>query len=229
MDLAPGSDETDPLVDMIELQATPGGHSQGLPVVAPDGASLAAEAPVRSRGPRELLRGSTREVLARLVDGDPLGVRPRVERVLRRRRLLVDGERAWLRAASDIARRAGRASWHRRPGSWLDRSVERSVDSLLEERLSSPVTERELGLAVALGLAPEGLPAAQARFHALPFECRDAFFELVLEGRSLEALIESGGVLAHSRARQARRALAVLLGPAAAPSAHAFPTQRSSR
>lgn len=197
---------------MTDLHPIPGGPALLRSRAGRHGASRVAELPVEAgRDTGALLRGDTREVLARLADGDPLGLRPRVARALLRRRLLLDASRAWLRAAALVARRGAR----RRPRGplegWIDLQVERALDGLVAEAAPGPPTERELELALSLGLAPERLPAALARFHALPHEVRDAYFRLVLEGDSLDELVHSRGAEALRLARQARVALTTLL------------------
>jgi len=200
---------------MTDLHPSPGGPATLPPRSAPDGASRVAESPAAgAREPGALLRGGTREVLARLADGDPLALRPRVARALLRRRLLVDASRAWWRALAAVARRAGRPRGGRSLERWLDQEVERALDTLSGDGPPGPLTEGEHRLALALGLEPERLPAALARFHALSFEVRDAFFRLCVEGRSLDELVHARGAAAHEEARRARLALATLLASA---------------
>ena len=180
--------------------------------VPPSAPSTGARPDERVRRPgHELLRGTPQEVLARLAAGDPLGLGPRVSRALRRRRLLFDDARALLRAFATCARFAGRYRGRPGLGRWLDAQVELALDTLVEEPPAGPPSSRELDLAQRLHLDPERLALARARFHRLPFAARDAFYQLVLDGRPLDDLAYPGGRSAVEIARDARRALAIFL------------------
>jgi DNA-directed RNA polymerase specialized sigma24 family protein len=72
-----------------------------------------------------------------------------------------------------------------------------------------------------LGLDPDAARAACAKFDRLPLPAREAFFRLVLEGRSLEEVSAELAASATEVARGARRALDVLLA-----SAPPLPTER---
>ena len=157
----------------------------------------------------ELLgRGGPREILSRIVPGDPLQVRPRAARRIRARALLFDAERAALRALALIAERAVR--WRGRPAldPWLDARVDEALDELLaEERDGAPRAPAPDPIAERLGLVPEALARGRARFHALALEDRDAFHRLVLEAGSLDETARALGVGAPELARRARRGL----------------------
>lgn len=187
------------------------GHScvAEVPRERPD-AARAGTTP-QGRSGRDLLRGTPQEILGRLAAGDPLELGPRVRRALRRRRLLFDDARALLRAFATCARYSGRYRGRPALARWLDAQVELALDTLLEEPPAGPPTSRELELARRLHLDPERLALACARFHRLPFAARDAFFQLVLDGRPLDDLAYPGGRSAVEIARDARRALAVFL------------------
>ncbi|MEW6073189.1 MAG: hypothetical protein AB1726_11445 [Planctomycetota bacterium] len=167
-----------------------------------------------------LLAGSPREVLARIVPGDPLAVRPRLEAALRRRAVLVDSDRAFLRALAECAREA--PGWRGRPplDAWIDRRIEGALDGLLAEEEDEPAGAAESGegsafrlLALPLGLDPAHLARACRAFNRLPGREREAFFLLVIEDRGLEASGTALGVSALECARAARRALDVFLVP----------------
>jgi len=158
----------------------------------------------------ELLgRGGPREILSRIVPGDPLQVRPRAARRIRARALLLDAERATLRALALIAARAAR--WRGRPrlDLWLEARVDEALDELLDEERDGPPRAAAPAdpIAVRLGLLPEALARGRARFHALALEDRDAFHRLVLEAGSLDETARALGVGAPELARRARRGL----------------------
>ena len=167
-----------------------------------------SSAPLRAR---DCLRGSAREVLARLADGDPLGVAARIAQHLTQQRLLMDEHRAFLRCLAFIARASQRYAG--RPGidRWLKEQVVRGVSSLRSVGASGEPGARWSELAQTFGLGTEDLDRACARFHALPFEARDAFFSLVLEGQAIEDLVYPGSRSAVEIATDARRALEVFL------------------
>lgn len=177
-------------------------------------ASCVKESP-RDRGKRPdwrvlLCGGTPREVLARIVDGDPLGLRPRVATALRRGAWLMDADRVLLRALAYCARRG--STYRGRPpiDEWLDARLHEAIEDLLEEEhvAATPATGAFADLARPLRLSPDRLRAACARFHARPREEREAYVRLVLDRRPLE---DSGGDPLET-ARRARRATLALLG-----------------
>ncbi len=151
-----------------------------------------------------LALGAPEEVLARLADGDPLGLGARVCARARERWLLVDPDRALARALAVVASRA--PLWRGRPGleRWLAECVDDALDGLASEvagpALPGPIDGRAL-----------------ARFHRLPAGEREAFCRVVLDGESPEALAASLGITFSELGRRARRALDTLLpsGPPA--------------
>src|SRR5262249_54272631 len=68
---------------------------------------------------RRLLSGTPREVLARLVQEDPLGVREKVAARLRADALLLDSDRVHLRVLARVSRFAGRYRGRPDLGSWI--------------------------------------------------------------------------------------------------------------
>jgi len=182
-----------------------------------------------------LLSGSPREVLSRLVQDDPLGIRGQVAERLRADALLLDGDRVHLRALARICRTSG--SYRGRPGlfEWVAIAVADSVEELVRElheqarqptrrrddlprksdggaRTSSEACDAFEILAGPLGLDPGSMRIACAAFDVLPFEDRAAFFDLVLESKDLDACARAIGVNASEIARRARRALDAVLG-----------------
>jgi hypothetical protein len=193
---------------------SPGPEAAGsIEPLAVDGAS--------AKGRTLLTFGGPRDVLARIVDGDPLGLRPRIAARVRARCLLLDADRAHLRTLALCARFAPR--YRGRPGldEWLmglvDRALEEGVAEEAERLEGPPPARPETGGAFAqlgkpLGLAPEEVRRACARFNLLPLESREAFFDLVLERGDLDDLARRAALGATELARRARRALQALLG-----------------
>ncbi|MFT7669737.1 MAG: hypothetical protein ACI8X5_002444 [Planctomycetota bacterium] len=142
-----------------------------------------------------LLRGSSREILLRLANGDPLELHGRVSAALRRQDLLLSHERVLMRAWALCAREAARRGATNVGGAWLEMRVAAAIKSLLEEgALVGSEDER-----------------ACSEFNRLPRRCRRSFLHFVLEGKSLESLTYPGGPSAPALARDARRALLALL------------------
>lgn len=163
----------------------------------------------RGRGTDGLWRGGERAVIARLLEGDPLGLRPRIAARIRARSLLLDAERVLLEALATCARegplRRGRPGFER----WLDGVAERAIDELLARPIEAG--EAWSDLSRPLGFDPVRLARASTRFNALDEDARLAFFQLVLAGRSLEECAASRGRPAATLARDARRALQLFL------------------
>lgn len=161
--------------------------------------------------------GGPREVLARIVEGDPLGLRPLIAAQVRARCVFVDADRVQLLALALCARDA--PAYRGRPAldEWLLAQVERALDELVQEeseRLDLPpargVEEGAFAqLARPLGLEPAELRRSCARFNRLPQESREAFNAWVLERGSLDALAQRSRAGA---AELARRALVALMG-----------------
>jgi hypothetical protein len=142
-----------------------------------------------------VLLGTPREVLARLVTDDPLGMRARLAARLRERALLVDGERVLLRAFAHVASHA--STWRGRPAlaDWLRARLDEATDDVLaeEEDLALDGRSPSLGptstwrlLARPLGLDPARMRAGCGAFNRLPLDAREAFHRVVLEGEELE-------------------------------------------
>ncbi len=164
---------------------------------------------------------SPREILSRIVPGDPLRMRARVGRRLESEALLIDADRVHLRALALCARAAVRYRGQPEIESWLEARAEEALREVLEEGEEAPRPDdsaqpRAPGafetLAAPLGLDPPEMKRVCARFNRLPFPERRAFFELVLHARSLDDLARTNAESATAIARRARRALETLLG-----------------
>jgi DNA-directed RNA polymerase specialized sigma24 family protein len=174
-------------------------------------------------GWQELLAGAgPREVLARLVDGDPLGLWAVVRERLRARAYLLDADRVFLRSLARVARYAPRYRGEPELEVWLAGIVDEALLDLLEEEREGgagptlgPDAVREL--ARPLGLDPAAMRAACRRFHELPEGERRTFQALLVEGRELDELARSTGESATAVARRARHALLTVILRNAAP------------
>ena len=173
---------------------------------------------------RQLLAGSSpREVLARLLAGDPLELARHAGEGLRRHAFLLDADRVVLRAMARCARMAARYRGAPELELWLRERVDEALLDLVREdaealRRGEPPGAVQLAAFVALarplGLDPAAMRAACAHFNLLPLAERAAFRALVIEGRSLDELARSAGeapLSASEVARRARRGLEALL------------------
>lgn len=176
---------------------------------------------------RMLLSGTRREVLARLVCGDPLQLGRRLALAMARVGVLVEVERAQLRAAARLAFEAS----HGLPPSGLEAWVQRQVDAAVLEGSEAPagtgtpsdadVAPREGPLeefARSLGL-PEGAgPRLLDALNRCPEPERRAFLALAVQGGDLDALAHAQQTNASEIGRRARRALETLLRCLSTPS-----------
>jgi len=172
---------------------------------------------------RSLLAGTPREVLARLVQGDPLGVRGVVARRLRSGSLLLDADRVHLRVIAQLARSAGRYRGRPAVEDWVDGHVLRILAEVVREdhepagagaSTEPRAPDAFTALAGPLGLDPRSMRVACAAFNVLPLADRAAFIDLVLANRPLDDLARELGESATQVARRARRALDAVLGSA---------------
>jgi hypothetical protein len=186
----------------------------------------AEQAPDRENW-RSLLAGaSPREVLARLMNGDPLGLRRLVGERMRRRAYLLDANQVQLRAVARCARFAVRYRGQPAIDRWLADIVDEAMGDLVTEeqerardpdrRLARPPGRRPDGgvfqeLSRPLRLDPARMRAACARFNRLSEDERSMFFALVIESRSLDEVARSRKASASAVARSARKALDTLL------------------
>lgn len=141
---------------------------------------------------RVLAGKSPREILARLVDGDPLELRSRCESRLRAQAILLDQHRVQMRAVAHVARHAPSYEGSPSIDVWLAEKIRKAVQELLAEAVENaasgeiaepPDDERLLAIAEALGMDPHVLARGCVAFNRAKYEVRTAFFGLVLDGR----------------------------------------------
>jgi len=160
-----------------------------------------------SAGLGGLLCGPPEVVLARLRGEDPLRLRARVARRLAERALLLDLERALLRVQAAVALAGAAACGVEEPEAWLEARVDEALGQLLAEERAGPASPALVRLCAPLGLDGERLASACARFNHLPAEVRRAFFALVLEGASPDALARAQALPLGELGRRARAGL----------------------
>ena len=214
-----------------EGAGSPGGDLPGGDPSAGQDAALLARAmrgpPARAGGAardvdwrRVLVGASPREVLARLMSGDPLRLAAVVEERLRARAYLFDADRVLLRTAARCARLALRYRGDPPLERWLAERADEALLDLLRADAESdmrgelPGPERLAAfeaLARPLGLDPARMHRACLAHNQLSEAQRRAFREVVIEGRSLDALAARGERSATEIARAARTALRTML------------------
>jgi hypothetical protein len=158
------------------------------------------------RGWRAILAGAgSHAVLARLLQGDPLELRSRVARALERRALVLDAERAFLRALARTARLAQRYRGEPALGTWLDQRVDEALLELVREDQEAERSEAAPAVSASLcrplGLEPRAARRILTALNSRPLAERRAFCELVVAGRAFDGL----GPQAVPTARLARR------------------------
>jgi len=154
-----------------------------------------------------------REILARLLEGDPLELRRRsVERV-RSQALLLDAGRLHLRTVAHVARHASAYRGAPPIDVWIAEKLRCSTSELLEEDAErahsgeipalrhGPLMEQ---IARTLGLEITTLALGLVAFHKAAHEVRSAFQGLVIDRRPLDAWCRTNDI-APDRAKAAVR------------------------
>ena len=151
--------------------------------------------------PRFLQGEDAGEIAARLTHGDPLKLGASAARRLRERRLLLDPDRVLHRALAVAARGALIDTPVLDLDAWALQKLDAAIDQLVcadrEAQLSQPEIledeEKEFALLTeSLMIEPELVRACSVAFNALPELPRRAFFELMIEGREVEEVVEAG-------------------------------------
>jgi DNA-directed RNA polymerase specialized sigma24 family protein len=185
--------------------------------------SASAQSPARAGHAhwRQILSGaSPREVLARLMAGDPLRIRGLVARKLSERAYLCDADRVFMRSIARVSRFAVRYRGQPEIDEWLSGAVDEALldllrDDLEAERAGGAANPDDLAafvdLARPLGLEPLAMRKVCNAFNHLPEPERRAFHALLIDGATLDAIARASGQSATESARAARRALDTLL------------------
>jgi DNA-directed RNA polymerase specialized sigma24 family protein len=175
---------------------------------------------------RYLCGGGPHKVIARLAQGDPLGLRRVVGVRLARRALLLDADGVHLRTMTRIALAAHSYEGHPVFARWLEIQVDRAMQDVREEERHAtedpgsilvaddcpshqPAVHKALG--EPLGISPAASRRVCAAFNHLPYQERHTFWSLVLRGEELDHLAKGSGLSPSRVARRARRVLDHLL------------------
>ena len=173
----------------------------------------------REHALRGLLLGTPRKVLARILPGDPLGLRQRVATGLDRRSLALDPDESHLAALARVAHAASRWSGAEPLAGWLDRQVDAALDDRMREEAHAVRDGAAVGegpsvlrdLARPLEVGPEQLRAACAALNQRPTVERRAFVRVVLDREDPEDAARAEGVSLNALACRARDALLAVL------------------
>jgi len=137
------------------------------------------------------LRGTPREVLRRLCEGDPLGLAARCDQHLRSSGILLDAARLLPATAARVAHDAHMYRDEDSLDDFLERCIQSAARLLLQRDLEAhrsglpagpPGDPRLVALASTLGLEPALLPTTMLRINCLPRPVRRAFRALFLDG-----------------------------------------------
>jgi len=162
---------------------------------------------------------SPREVLARLVEGDPLRLRERCAQRVRSQALLLDVQRLQLRTVAHVARHAGTYRGTPPLDVWIAERVRKALTELLDEDEARrslrdipelPSDQRLLAVANVLGIEPEVLARGLSVFNRAPSDVRSAFCEMVLDGVSPAEWSAANGFSVERAKAAVRRALWIL-------------------
>lgn len=170
----------------------------------------------RSDWKRFLATGSSGEVLARIVEGDPLRVGERVAERLAERALLLDAERVALGTLARVARLAPHYRGRPEFSAWLGERTDEAIDDLLRTEEADEETDDDGAHAVLarpLGLDPRRAREACRAFNRCSDFERACFFSLVFRARGLDEAAEELSGAPTEIARAARRVLDYLMRP----------------
>jgi len=155
----------------------------------------------RGHWPRYLQGEDSAEILAHLCNGDPLRLFERVATRLRETWYLLDPDRVHRRALAVCANAAAVELPPADVETWKVAKIDRAIAELVRadreaERDRPEVVDEEANsfpmLTECLLLEPDLVRPCVVAFHELGELPRRAFFELVVEGREVEACVEGG-------------------------------------
>lgn len=171
----------------------PEGLAEGLPPPRPRGGFAGSE---------WLVADSPREVLHRLLDGDPLGIQDRCRTRLRQKAFFLNPERLFLRALARVSFAAVDYSGKPSLGRWLDGCVDLALEDLRSEQYEEefhdlPPEESDDGAFYAQFAHRTGIELPLARLaclalNNLPPETRLAFQAVGMEGKSVHRYVAEG-------------------------------------
>ena len=150
----------------------------------------------------EILAGrNTSEILDRLLDGDPLGIRERSVQRMREQCYLLSLSRLYTRTLARVAHSG--ASYKGKPpfNEWIKLCIDQSATELMNEELEAERSNKPLPnppaphhtfvtalLGIALGLTRRGC----IRFNNLELEARQIFFAICVDGLAFHRYVAEG-------------------------------------
>ena len=151
-----------------------------------------------------IAKRSPEEALVRLVEHDSLHLHAATAARLRASRVLLDSERVFERACSRIAVAAAGMNGDMPPEeslvAWFHERIDEAVEDVL---LKDSIALRD-GLTCAEDIShyeffvktcmvvPENSLFVSVQFNGLPLECRETFFTLFIEHRSIAEALDAG-------------------------------------
>lgn len=167
-----------------------------------------------------VLRGkNAREVLAALLCDDTLELSARCLARLRDQAVILPHQRLYLRTAARMAHAASTYRGAPPLDVWIAKCISISARQLLESEREwahhglgddEPGADFHASLASVLGMEPQMLRRGCVRFNGQAYEVRRAFWDLVIEGRSLEQAAETDKVDRTILERRLQRAASAL-------------------
>lgn len=148
--------------------------------------------------PAILRASSPRAVLAALLADDTLELEERCAARLRDQALLIPHERLYLRTAARVAHAATCYRGHPPLDVWIAKRLSIAVRELLDEDRewardmvgrAAEASRFYASFAELLGMEPELLRRGLVRFHALPYDVRRVFYDLVVEGKPYSEVV----------------------------------------
>lgn len=179
----------------------------------------------RSPGGDLLVGDSSRAILAKISDGDPLGMLERCQARVREHAVLLDGDRLISRALARTAYTAFREGAKSPLSEWIEAQIDRSIEELVveddeEERGGRVPVEandpRYAFIAEALGVTPAVARKACVVFNHLPRAVRRAYWAIAVDGKSVFRYVAEGfgpPALVEERVKRALTAFSLLRDP----------------
>ena len=148
----------------------------------------------------EFFQDMPRQLLARILDGDPLDLELRSEQRRDETCFLISPKRLYRKSAARVAHGGFRYEGTPPIEEWLGKCIDQSIRDILDEdesgdrkKLPIKVKEHYGALSEAIGFTPEISRAAHVSFNLLEQEQRAAYFALCVRGLTIEQYSERGG------------------------------------